>query len=1114
VAPEDLAPLIARLGTTGDPAVLGQIFDRAAPGLLRLALRVTGDPTEAEDVLQETFLAVLRGARTYDPSRPAGAWLATVLSHAAARRRRRRAPRPLATGEAEAVASPLSKSDPETWRRARVAIEGLPAREKSALLLRHEHGLPTARIAEILGIEESSVRSLLTRGTDRLRKRLGPSSAAFLPLAPWPSLDHLLAHVRDRLFEGALGSTAAGGSAAAATTWLAGGLLVTHKTGIVAAAALVLLVGAGTLWHLEPSDVRDAQEVSSAPLEPAQDSAPLLQGAPGPAPARGSVDLASSRKVARYSGTLRDVEGNAVPGAQLEVTEVVSLEAIDLASLPRVVPDEQGCFGFEVDRSMGQVTVRVHAEGYVPRWGGADGQLVFPNHPLDIVLERGVQLDMKVVDAATEKPVADAIVGIYEGLTRSVDAWKQQKAKHGTVTDAAGRAVLLGKEGPATLRVQADGYRAAFVPDLVVGGTGGPLTVRMQRGTRVLGRFVDTAGRPKAGVLVEVSGFPPYEAKLRSDADGRFTLEHAPSLAEPPEPVGRYHLRLFAQIPGSGERYRHFRVDPAADEGGVAEVTLVWAPERALRGRVRSAAGEPVPDLWISASPAWTWDMHWAAEPVKSDAEGRFELVKCVPDRLRVKAVRGDRPGGGPALAEAFVILPVEGEAPEVDLVVPGLGGPGKSLTVRVLDPQGAPVPGARVQRTVGETMEQVEPRADGTLRIEAGLQAGMAIVAGAPGWAPFRVELTSEHLAAGALDVVMPAGSVRGHVVRSDGRPLATALSIYGVRRVPGVTRALYVMSPYTIEFGSSGDGSFEFRGLGEDEYRIGVRSFGDGAVASGHVTVRAGQADVRIVLLDRAQTQAQTVEVEVLDEHGKPLRNLYVMPWLVPPGARAEGEPVALLQLVDGTEHLHRTFYPVPAGTYDLVLPAMFGFREARATGIQVPGKTRSTLRLDRGLRVRGRVLDAAGLPAAGVYVHSGEQKAPVTKDGSYELTGLEEGDVDVEISDRYAVSDSRRLRLSPGEPPQVDFQVVTGGAILLAPTRGAAPLRRLRAEAVPLAPGQPVVLEVLAHDRKLNDRLVLPRLPPGRWRVDVDWDGRRIASEEVEVKDRETVTLNLAP
>ena len=61
---DDLPSLIARIGASGDLDALGHLFDLSAPGLLRLALRVTGDAVEADDVLQETFLAVLKGAHT------------------------------------------------------------------------------------------------------------------------------------------------------------------------------------------------------------------------------------------------------------------------------------------------------------------------------------------------------------------------------------------------------------------------------------------------------------------------------------------------------------------------------------------------------------------------------------------------------------------------------------------------------------------------------------------------------------------------------------------------------------------------------------------------------------------------------------------------------------------------------------------------------------------------------------------------------------------------------------------------------------------------------------------------------------------------------------------
>src|SRR5690349_21475521 len=87
-----LDKLFLRYRRKGDPAALGEVFDRAAPELLRLAMHLVRDPAEAEDVLQATFLAAIEGADSFDASRPLMPWLTGILARQAglARRRARR----------------------------------------------------------------------------------------------------------------------------------------------------------------------------------------------------------------------------------------------------------------------------------------------------------------------------------------------------------------------------------------------------------------------------------------------------------------------------------------------------------------------------------------------------------------------------------------------------------------------------------------------------------------------------------------------------------------------------------------------------------------------------------------------------------------------------------------------------------------------------------------------------------------------------------------------------------------------------------------------------------------------------------------------------------------
>src|SRR5262245_48944474 len=75
----------------GDAEALGELFDLASPGLLRLAIHLVGDPAEAEDLVQATFLAAIEQRASVDSSRPVLPWLTAVLSNKAADHKRRAA---------------------------------------------------------------------------------------------------------------------------------------------------------------------------------------------------------------------------------------------------------------------------------------------------------------------------------------------------------------------------------------------------------------------------------------------------------------------------------------------------------------------------------------------------------------------------------------------------------------------------------------------------------------------------------------------------------------------------------------------------------------------------------------------------------------------------------------------------------------------------------------------------------------------------------------------------------------------------------------------------------------------------------------------------------------
>src|SRR5262245_55396451 len=81
--------LFERYRRRGDPRALGEVYDRLAPELLRLALHTTQDAAEAEDVLQATFVTAIERAASFDGSQRVLPWFVGILANEARRARAR-----------------------------------------------------------------------------------------------------------------------------------------------------------------------------------------------------------------------------------------------------------------------------------------------------------------------------------------------------------------------------------------------------------------------------------------------------------------------------------------------------------------------------------------------------------------------------------------------------------------------------------------------------------------------------------------------------------------------------------------------------------------------------------------------------------------------------------------------------------------------------------------------------------------------------------------------------------------------------------------------------------------------------------------------------------------
>lgn len=175
--------LIAGVAADDDGA-LRELFSRHAPWLAA-RLRVMLPAAEVEDALQETFLAVWRGAGGYRPAYAgaAGAWLWGIARRQAALLLRRRGPEAVPLPAVLAAVSGKS-SDPleDTLRRAGLAEvltalgpAGSPEREVWRLL--YEEDRPVAEVASLTGVPEGTVKSRAHRARRLLRAALRRSAA-------------------------------------------------------------------------------------------------------------------------------------------------------------------------------------------------------------------------------------------------------------------------------------------------------------------------------------------------------------------------------------------------------------------------------------------------------------------------------------------------------------------------------------------------------------------------------------------------------------------------------------------------------------------------------------------------------------------------------------------------------------------------------------------------------------------------------------------------------------------------------------------------------------------------------------------------------------------------
>jgi RNA polymerase sigma-70 factor (ECF subfamily) len=155
----------------GDRAALAELCARHERPLHGFLVRAAGE-ADADDLFQDTWLRVVRAARTFDPRRRFTTWLYQIALNLSRDRHRRSRTEPVAPEVLDAAASAARDPSPGAALDARIDVrallDALPEPQRDVVLLRLLHDATEEETAEILGCPRGTVKSRLHHALLRL----------------------------------------------------------------------------------------------------------------------------------------------------------------------------------------------------------------------------------------------------------------------------------------------------------------------------------------------------------------------------------------------------------------------------------------------------------------------------------------------------------------------------------------------------------------------------------------------------------------------------------------------------------------------------------------------------------------------------------------------------------------------------------------------------------------------------------------------------------------------------------------------------------------------------------------------------------------------------------
>lgn len=796
-------------------------------------------------------------------------------------------------------------------------------------------------------------------------------------------------------------------------------------------------------------------------------------------------------------GRVVDPAGKPVAGAEVRVRPALrpstldnptpQLDGLPAPGLVSVRSDAKGVFQI-AECPAPELELAVLKKGYAPVYLPAV-RLAAGAGPADlgtVVLRPGVPLAGRVVDprrTGEKAGIAGAQIFSLDRPVRELDLDRKLKGRRPVATSGADGSFSvadLPAGVPLHLVVRAPGFLAAIVR-AVRPPVSPPLTVRLEPEEVLRGRVVDERGEPVATARVEMRWqdvLPedprrrvgePILRGARVDAEGRFELRGFPARSS-------VHLAAFAPAYVGSEDLEVTLPRPAGSPG----LRLVLERGAVLRGRVTTAAGEPVPAVRVGVRSA----------TANTDDDGVYWLE-----------------GVETGAQEVVFVHPAQGRKDVPFEVLPGTNlldlafDAGQEVGGRAVDEDGKPVAGARVEL---ETVERSELRSyrdvtgeDGRFRLKPVHDGLYRLSAAAAGFA--------ESQAPGTVAVAgLPVENLE--VVLGRGTLLAGKILGLEPEDLQKVEVTAYGEGGATLPGWTDGRGRYEVRALPPGDWTVRAALW-DGQ--------RRGQIRLVVARTDRELER----DIELGARLTLRIQALYDEEPLPDARIALRGERFA-------SERIVVTDYEGRCEVGDLE-PDVYRLGLNHSAKMLVYND-QIELRSDRDVELRlagssftGRVVSAeSGDPVAGALLRLTPTDGPEFlissgsgDDGSFAIHRIPPRRFRLETRAAGHAPAEQEIQLTAG-------QSLDGVEIRLDPVPGAKLEVRLAGGAVPplvhLQIRRPAGEVLLAESRPTDPSglLELPMLPPGTWEYRLRADGTALAAGMLLVpSEPQTVTLQPA-